>query len=235
MRRHLLEALLNRYVKVGFDQFKVKISGDLANDREKVRLLQARSLMPDKVRADANNLWTSARQAVDYFRALNYAFWAIEEPLQVRDYEGMHNIAKQLGTKIILDESFQRVAQLDALLGPPQQWILNLRLSKLGGLLRSLATMDQARARGFSVIAGAHVGETSLLTRVALTLAAQAQDILLAQEGAVGTHLLASDVIEQSLMFGAHGVLKVADFDFVPGPGWGLNVTFPRSDLSELL
>jgi hypothetical protein len=69
------------------------------------------------------------------------------------------------------------------------------------------------------LIVGAQVGETSLLTRVALSVAQASGDSLIAQEGAFGTHLLQHDVCTPPLMFGAGGTL-----DYQSGePGWGLD------------
>jgi L-Ala-D/L-Glu epimerase len=229
------EALLERYLKTGFGQFKIKLSGDLANDREKIRILKTAKLQPSQVRADANNLWASAGQAAGHLHALDFPFWALEEPLKTGDYEGLQHLARALSTRIILDESFQRTAQLEALRDPPQQWILNFRLSKQGGLIRSMATLERARQRGYSIILGAHVGETSLLTRAALTVAAQAKDALLAQEGAVGTHLLSHDIVPLSLMFGKNGVLNTKDFDFPARPGLGLDIQVPPSAVSSIV
>ena len=39
------------------------------------------------------------------------SFFAIEEPLQSGDYDGMRRLAQTLDTAIILDESFQRADQ----------------------------------------------------------------------------------------------------------------------------
>ena len=77
----------------------------------------------------------------------------------------------------------------------------------MGGLLRSLNVVQKAREEGIPVIIGAQVGETSVLTRAGLTAAQAAGDSLLAQEGAFGVLLLASDVAEPPLMFGREGVL----------------------------
>lgn len=84
-----------------------------------------------------------------------------EEPLRAGDYAGMARIA--LDSRIILDESMARPAQLGSLPGPAGRWLVNLRVSKMGGLLRSLEFLRQARHQGIRVIVGAHVGETSLL------------------------------------------------------------------------
>lgn len=226
------EALLARYREAGFTEFKIKLSGEPSLDRDKVRLLKSAGLAPDRVRADANNLWNSPADAASHLRALDFPFWAVEEPLQPGDLAGLHRLANELGTRIILDESFQHAAQMDSLPGAPDRWILNLRVSKLGGVMRSLAALDRARQRGLDVIIGAHVGETSLLTRAALTLAARAGDSLLGQEGAVGTHLLQRDVIDPPLMFGAGGRLNAGQCDFPRRSGLGLDVQVAPDDRS---
>lgn len=126
-------------------------------------------------------------------------------------------LAQALDVAIILDESLCRIEEL-ADFAPGTLWIPNLRVSKLGGLLRTLVLVDAAKARGLPLIIGAQVGETSLLTRVALTIANAAGEALLAQEGAFGTLLLESDVCTPSLMFGQDGTLGYKS----AGTGWGV-------------
>jgi L-alanine-DL-glutamate epimerase-like enolase superfamily enzyme len=138
----------------------------------------------------------------------------------------MHRLASALDTRIILDESLLRAGQLDRLSGSEDRWIVNLRVSKMGGLLRSLELVREMRQRGLRAIFGAHVGETSLLTRAALTVAHNARDILVAQEGAFGTHLLAADVVETPIMFGHGGVLDV-DALGMKSAGFGLTIPLP--------
>lgn len=217
------EAQLARYVAAGFADFKVKLSGEAARDLAKVAALRAAGIAPDAVRADANNLWKSASEAVASLAALDYAFHALEEPLQAGDYPGMAQIAAATGAKIVLDESVLRAGQLDALAADPRRWIVNLRVSKMGGLLRSLRMASAIRERGIKLVIGAHVGETSVLTRAALTVAHAFRDVVIAQEGAVGTHLIAHDVADPPLMFGAGGVLDAGAARLGPA-GWGLSI-----------
>ena len=66
-----------------------------------------------------------------------------------------------------------------------------------------------------------------MLTRAALTVANSARDILVAQEGAFGTHLLAHDVVDPPIMFGARGVLDVVSLALGIAPGFGLQY-FPN-------
>lgn len=131
-------------------------------------------------------------------------------------------MAAQCGVPIVLDESVTRTSQLAALPGAAATWIVNVRVSKMGGLLRSLEVVAAARAAGIRVVVGAQVSETSLLTRAALTVAQAAGAALFAQEGAFGTFLLTRDVCDPPLMFGAGGLLRVADHPRLTQPGFGI-------------
>jgi L-alanine-DL-glutamate epimerase-like enolase superfamily enzyme len=221
------ELQLAQYQSMGFHEFKIKLSGDFLRDVDKLRVLTRAGVSPRAVRADANNLWSDWKSALHHLAALYYPFFAVEEPLRSGDYAGMRRLALALDTRIVLDESLNRVDQLGCLDGSDVHWIANIRVSKMGGLLRSLEFIEAARRRGLSVIVGAHVGETSVLTRAAMTVAAQASDILLGQEGAFGTHLLSSDLVEHPIMFGRCGVLDVASSCLGSRPGFGLSIIQP--------
>jgi L-alanine-DL-glutamate epimerase-like enolase superfamily enzyme len=220
------EAQLAHYLKAGFRDFKIKLSGDRTRDLAKVQALFAANISSRAVRADANNLWNSADVALRDLDALGFPFLALEEPLRPGDYQGMHRLASALDTQIILDESLLRADQLDQLSDSADRWIVNLRVSKMGGLLRSLELVRELRRRGLRVILGAHVGETSLLTRAALTVAHSARDLLVAQEGAFGTHLLSTDVVEAPIMFGQGGILDATPLG-METEGFGLTVSRP--------
>lgn len=218
------EKQLAGYLKAGFSSFKVKLSGQ-ANDHAKVAALKAAGVAAQRVRADANNLWPDADSAIAHLQALDFPFFALEEPVHAGDIAGMRRLSDALGAKIILDESLLRSGQLSAFTEQPQQWIVNLRVSKMGGVLRSLQLARAAREHGLEIIVGAHVGETSILTRAALTVAHGSGKALLAQEGAFGTHLLAYDMCTPPLMFGGGGALDIDKLGIASRPGWGLSMS----------
>ena len=85
-----------------------------------------------------------------------------------------------------------------------------------------------AAERGIGIVVGAHVGETSLLTRAGLTLACGFGNSLVAMEGAYGTRLLERDLTEPSLTFGSAGELVPTSVMNVTGAGFGLNVERER-------
>jgi L-alanine-DL-glutamate epimerase-like enolase superfamily enzyme len=216
---------LARYLTLGFSEFKIKLSGNPERDADKVHALAERGVEACAVRADANNLWRDAHTAAAHLEELQFDFLALEEPLARDDYTGLAELAQRLKTTVILDESCLRVQQLDRIAECGGRWMLNVRVSKMGGLIRSLDMLKAARERGLRVIVGAHVGETSVLTRAALTVAASARDILVAQEGAFGTHLLSADVAAPPLMFGLGGIMDVADIGVASKPGLGLDIS----------
>jgi hypothetical protein len=78
------------------------------------------------------------------------------------------------------------------------------------------------------------VGETSILTRAALTVANCAQDILIAQEGAFGTHLLTRDITDPPIMFGEGGIVDVSLLEIAQTHGFGLALLQPIPHITAL-
>ncbi len=221
---------LRRYRKRGFRDFKVKISGNLRRDRRKMLAL-AGAGQALRVRLDANNLWVSPESCVRHLATLPGNVFAVEEPLQAGDLEGFRQVGEECGTKIVLDESLLRIEQIEAL-AEPDRWIVNLRVSKMGGVLRSLAIAERAVQIGAGVIVGCQVGETSILTRAAWPIMQAVGEKLIAAEGAFGTHLLRRDLTSPSLRFGPAGVLAV-DHASETGLG-GLGLAISTRDLEPL-
>ncbi|MCG6158233.1 enolase C-terminal domain-like protein [Rubinisphaera margarita] len=225
------EKQLRQYVGFGFEQFKIKLSRDAERDRTKWNLLNDAGIDAERIRVDANNLWQSCVEAVGYLGPWKDQFRAIEEPIVAREYAGLEQLARELDRSVILDESFLCRNDFSHLQGDPDRWIVNLRVSKLGGIVRTLQIIEEARSRGIRVIVGAQVGETSLLTRLGITAASAARDLLVGHEGAFGTHLLQHDVVEPPLMFGPGGRLNLHDVPYGRGP---LPVSRPSEFLRPL-
>lgn len=228
------QAQLDKYLALGFKDYKIKVSGDIDKDKEKLACLEKAGDHSFRVRLDANNLWQKPLEAIEYIRSLGYPVWAIEEPLTVGDFKGLTKIANRLKVKIILDESFLNIAHFAFLEENPDLWIINLRISKMGGLIRSKNIVDTAARAGIGLIIGAHVGETSLLTRAALSIAQFVKSSLMAQEGAFGTHLLGHDIVDSSLMFGKGGELDTEILELPGLPGFGLSLTSIEDYLMRL-
>lgn len=223
-----------QYAAAGFRDYKIKLSGESESDQRRLQILQAAVGKRARVRADLNNLWKSPDEAIRHLGSMGISWYAVEEPLRSGDFSGMLRVARQLDTRIVLDESFLREEDFKRLPDPPGLWMPNIRVSKMGGLVRTMGILEEAKKRNVRVIIGAQVGETSILTRAALAVAEQAGSLSVAQEGAFGTHLLQFDVSEPPLMFDKGGALSIPNPAISSNKGWGLNVKVPPECLIHM-
>ncbi|MYH95673.1 MAG: hypothetical protein F4129_04090 [Acidimicrobiia bacterium] len=219
----------SRYRVRGFQDFKVKLSGDVRRDRRRLGFFSSRASHRLRLRVDANNLWKSPDECQAHLNSMPVTPFAIEEPLRSGDLEGCRQIADALAIKVVLDESLVRARQLESL-DDPERWIINLRVSKMGGVIRSLEVAREAVRRDVGVIVGCHVGETGILSRAALTLMQAVGDRLVAAEGAFGTQLLRRDLTLPSLRFDWSGRLELNRVAGMGASGFGLSLD-PRAEL----
>ena len=208
--------LVAQYAGLGFGDFKIKITGEAQNDNEKLSLV--RDAVPDaRIRLDANNIWGTVEEVSTYLHSLSDAPFALEEPLQPRAFDELNRLLRITPVPIILDESFLNIGHFGLIDTSQNNVIVNIRISKMGGLMRARSIARLLSDAGIPLIIGAQVGETSLLTRAGLCLANEFKECVIAQEGAFGTLLLETDVTNESLMFGSKGRLVC--------PGTGQDVT----------
>ena len=198
-----------QYKLYGMKQFKIKISGDFSYDRWRMKVLNLFGLKKDQVRIDANNYFSNKQSAIDYIKQLSNYFWAIEEPLASRNIEELIDISHQTGKTVILDETINPdniIEQLELL--AKAKIILNLRISRLGGLLSSLEIARECTKRKVPYLVGTHVGETSLLNRAALALCGGNIGQAVAMEGGFSERLLEFDPAIPKVVFGYKGNIQ---------------------------
>ncbi len=189
------------YKLMGFSDFKLKITGHLKTDRKKIKFL---SFFSQKIRIDGNNVFHNSSEAIAYLKPLRSFIWAIEEPLQTSDFEGMEKIIAECRLHIILDESFKKADDIQRL---NEFMIPNLRISKMGGLLRTLAVIHQLENSHHKWILGSHVGEMSLLAKASLLLARHCPKAA-ALEGGFGTFLLKEDYFFPNIRLSAGASIR---------------------------
>ena len=223
--------LLDMYLVKGFRDFKIKLNGDLERDKTKLLLLKQHAIQHGitglRIRLDANNLWhANPGASIDHLRTLDASFFAIEEPVMPKDANMLSKISLALDKPVILDESLCTVADLEAYDSLEGRFIANIKVSRVGGVLRALQLVNALHDRKWKIIVGAHVGETSVLTRAAMCVAQAAGDLLIAQEGGFGTKLLEYDTAQPSLSYGHKGMLDLTR-PYAEKTIHGLRVTSP--------
>ncbi|MEO1262872.1 MAG: enolase C-terminal domain-like protein [Bacteroidota bacterium] len=235
-------AMAQRFFKMGFTDFKIKVNGALDTDNKKLKIvhqLAAQNNIPEiRIRLDANNLWKgNVDAAIGHLSKLDYPIFGIEEPVAPKNYEALEKISSTLGVAVILDESICNLNDLNRLDPVLNNYIANIKVSRIGGLLRSLELIDALKARDKKIIIGAHVGETSILTRAGMCAANAAGNHLVAQEGGFGLLLLEKEPVGPSLMIGPKGQIDLSNNYTIKTPekiieipkenwsvGWGMRV-----------
>ncbi len=96
--------------------------------------------------------------------------------------------------------------------------ILNVRLSKCGGIIPSLRIMEFAARSGVGVQLGCHPGESGLLSAAGRHLACQVRGIRYL-EGSYDRHVLAQNLIAEDVTFRYGGRARP-----IAGPGLGVTV-----------
>ena len=121
----------------------------------------------------------------------------------------LEKISLTLKASVILDESLCTLSDLKAYDGLKGDYIANIKVSRVGGVLRGLKMIQALKKRSWRIIIGAHVGETSVMTRAGICLAQASKENLIAHEGGFGLILLENEPVTPSLMFGAKGQLDL--------------------------
>jgi L-alanine-DL-glutamate epimerase-like enolase superfamily enzyme len=210
------------WTELGARDFKLKVGLDDRGDSERLAAFWACAPAGARLRLDANNAWgDDPEQARQQLSPLLHGVVAVEEPLAPGRFDDLQALGTALNIPIILDESCTRCTDIQRLAPRQGAWILNLKVSKLGGLLRSTALLKAAVERDIPVIIGAHVGETSVLTRAGVALARAAAEACWAMEGAVGEHLLEADPVQPVLQLSQGSMLHLRG-PARPGLGLGL-------------
>ena len=208
-------SLADQYLIHGITDFKIKLSGNLEKDKQKIDFLEALSVQHHtpalRIRLDANNLWKNhCDEAITFIQALGCErIYAVEEPVQARHVKDISRFSIATGLPVILDESLCKLDHLQSFQNVPGQFIANVKISRVGGLVRALRMIAEVRKLGWSIIIGCHVGETSLLTRAAIVASAAAGENLVAQEGAFGDYLVQREPVYPTLKFGRGGHLDL--------------------------
>jgi L-alanine-DL-glutamate epimerase-like enolase superfamily enzyme len=199
---------LFKYMIMGFRHFKIKILSDdifLQTLFECLNstLAQMNRKLGGTFRLDANNSFKETKDVLKMLEKFQGLIIGLEEPIPKGFKIHLQNIlANSPGIPIIIDDSFILIEDLEPLFRYPQILIPNVRISKNGGLLRSLKMIKVFKNCGISYVIGSQVGETSLLTRAALALVTLSEHKPLFFEGGFSNHLLTVDPATPNLIIG---------------------------------
>lgn len=202
---------LTIYEQHSFSCFKVELDGNYKTDNLKLNLLASTGY--DHIQIDARNIWSSPIDLVSYIKNLPLAPYSIENPFNKIDHEMLIELANIQPSRVVLDESILASHNANMFKANSDRFIINLRISRLGGLLRTLNMMQHAKKQGFDIILGANMGETDVSLSISKLAAAAAGDSLVSHEGAFEIYMLNTDMYKLSLSTDIHDASGIPQID----------------------
>jgi muconate cycloisomerase len=203
----------------GFSQVKVKVGA--AGEDDSRRLGRMRRILGRRidVRLDANEAWPAAELPDRVEPLRQFEPTALEQPVPHAEVDALAELRPRIGIPIMLDESLCGYPDALAAIERRTADMVNVRLSKCGGILPSLRIIGLAQRAGLGVQLGCHPGETSLLSAAGRHVASRVAGLRYV-EGSYDRHILAANVTERDLTFGYGGRARPID-----GAGLGVDVS----------
>jgi cis-L-3-hydroxyproline dehydratase len=136
------------YRREGYRKFQLKVGGDPEEDIARVRAVRRRLRSGDVLVADANTGWLP-HQALRVVRALADLDIYIEQPC--RTYEECLTVRRHTNHPFILDEIIDSVERLLRAHADGAMDVVNLKLSRVGGLTRARQMRDLCVSLGVAL------------------------------------------------------------------------------------
>ena len=215
-RRQLISALKMRLF--AFRQVKIKVGTPGISDRDCVA--RVRRIVGPRVdlRLDANEAWSCDEVANRLAPLIPFRPSSIEQPVAHRNISGLSQVRKEVSIPIMLDESL--CCEQDAFRAIQGGWCdaFNIRLSKCGGLVRSIRLAAIAQSAGLKFQLGCQVGETGILSAAGRHFACNLSGLQFL-EGSYDRFLVRDRLTTQDVTF-----LYRGRGPRITGPGLGVDV-----------
>ncbi len=144
----LMASKVAAYRAEGYRRFQLKVGGDPDVDIERIHAVSEKLLPGDRLVADANTGWTQ-HEAMRVVRAVRDIDVYIEQPCLT--YEECLSVRRHTDHPFVLDEN---IDGLDVLLRAKQELamdVVNLKISKLGGLTKIKQARDLCVSMGIAM------------------------------------------------------------------------------------
>jgi len=141
-------AKVMRYREEGYSKFQLKVGGDVMEDIERVRRVRESLTGGETLVADANTGWTQ-HNAIRVASGLAGLDVFIEQPCQ--SYDECKVVRGMTSLPFILDECIDTVAMLTRAISDRAMDVVNIKISKFGGLSEARIARDLCVAHGIGM------------------------------------------------------------------------------------
>jgi len=173
-------------VAEGFRTLKLKVGTDVTTDVARVRACREGAGPDVALRVDANTGW-DCFEAVRVICALEDAgldVELVEQPVGRHDLAGMAHVRRHVATPVMADESVFDLDDLVELVRHEAADLVNLKVSKAGGVTPALELAAVARAHGLGVSVGCMVESAVGVSAAALVAERAGCDVVPDLDGA---------------------------------------------------
>ena len=202
----------------GFSQVKVKVGVEGQDDPSRMKVLRKILGRNMDIRIDANEAWHAADLLDRVKPLLPYRPSVLEQPTPHAEIACLAEMRPRLGVPIVLDESLCGYPDAESAVRDKTADLLNVRLSKCGGIGPSLRIMELAHRNGLGIQLGCHPGETGILSAAGRHVASAVKGIRYL-EGSYDRHILSDNLIREDITFGYGGRARP-----LSGPGLGVPI-----------
>ena len=129
---------INQIINRGTNSIKIKIGRSIKKDKLIIKNIRRQVGKDFKLRVDINQGYkiSQLKEMIPYFN--RYEIDVIEEPTRKSDWNELRRIKNQNDFKIMLDESIHTISDLNEVIEKELIDILNLKLTRVGGLTSAL-------------------------------------------------------------------------------------------------
>ncbi len=139
---------VSRYRQQGYTRFQLKVGGDPDQDIQRIRSVRAILLPTDRLVADANTGWAQ-HEAMRVVRAVRDLDVYIEQPCL--SYEECLAVRRHTDHPFVLDENVDNLDMLLRAKADLAMDVVNLKISKLGGLTKTKLVRDLCISMGIAM------------------------------------------------------------------------------------
>jgi L-alanine-DL-glutamate epimerase-like enolase superfamily enzyme len=136
------------YRAEGYTRFQLKVGGDPQTDIERIRAVRAMLRPDDILVADANTGWTQ-HDAMRVVRGVADVDVYVEQPCLT--YEECLAVRRHTNHPFVLDETIDSLEMLLRARGDLAMDVVNLKISKLGGLTKTAQVRDLCASMGIAM------------------------------------------------------------------------------------
>ena len=143
-----MAAKVDGYRREGYTRFQLKVGGDPDTDVARIRMVRAVLKDGDRLVADANTGWTQ-HEAMRVVRAVRGEDVYIEQPCLM--YDECLSVRRHTDHPFVLDENIDSLEMLLRGHADRAMDVVNLKISKLGGLTKTRQARDLCVSIGIAM------------------------------------------------------------------------------------